>query len=422
MNKAKLLILTLFLGVISGFALYADTGTAKSCTRAVSKQDGSLWIGTEGQGLFRIGRNGHRIQYTHSGGRIPNDTIRRVYADSLGGIWIMDAPGNLLCYTSTKGFLRQYNLPAPLTALAFDGKRFWACSVTKELLSWIPGEKPVVKNSLPITVEDIAESADGLWLLGSGAVCHVSDDGNLSDWVKSEAAGDVSNLLPYTFEIDTAGAPGASVKGIPIWLLLLVSLLAFLLGAALCLLFRTRTTKVPDNNPVSSAPTISPVPPVTPAHPVTLAAPVSPEPEHKGESVPVKKSVRDRKSVREEPPLLREDSSFYKEVYTLVENNLSDPSFDVEKIASLMGISRIHVNRKLQAEAGLSPSSLIKRLRMEKAVSLFEKQEMSLAEIALACGFSTPSYFSTAFRTYYGMTPSDYLANVSNSQGDLFQN
>ena len=426
MNKAKLLILTLFLSVISGFALYANTGTANSFTRAVSKQDGSLWIGTEGQGLFRIGRNGHRIQYNRAGGRIPNDTIRRVFADSLGVIWILDAPGNLLSYSSTKGFVRQDNLPSAVTAFSYDGEKLWASCITKEVYCWKPGENPLLKCSLPITVEEMAESRDGgLWLLGKEAVCLVSPSGDLSEWRTVLPTGNVSNLLPYTFEFETESPTGPPSKGIAVWLLILIAFLSFALGAGLCLFFKTKNREKPLKSPeVSPEPIAAPKPePTKMPKPISAPAPiVSPEPVRKEESVPVKKTSPEKKPVSEEPPVLNEDSSFYKEVYGLIENNLSDPSFDVEKIASIMGISRIHVNRKLQAEAGVSPSSLIKRLRMEKAASLVVKQELSLADIASSCGFSTPSYFSTAFRAYYGVTPSDYLAKVSNSQDELFQN
>lgn len=53
---------------------------------------------------------------------------------------------------------------------------------------------------------------------------------------------------------------------------------------------------------------------------------------------------------------------------------------------------------------------MLKEVRMKHARALLDEGKLSVAEISLACGFSTPSYFSTAFREYYGKTPSEYLA------------
>ena len=81
-----------------------------------------------------------------------------------------------------------------------------------------------------------------------------------------------------------------------------------------------------------------------------------------------------------------------------------------EEMAATLGLSRIHLNRKLKAEANTSPSTMLKEVRMKHARALLDEGKLSVAEISLACGFSTPSYFSTAFREYYGKTPSEYLA------------
>ena len=106
-------------------------------------------------------------------------------------------------------------------------------------------------------------------------------------------------------------------------------------------------------------------------------------------------------------------SAFLSNVKSIIQSHVSDPSFGVEELAAAMGISRIHLNRKLQADSNTSPSALLKEARMTLAAESLLKGEESIADIAARSGFSTPSYFSTAFKDYFGMTPSEYISKNS---------
>ena len=118
---------------------------------------------------------------------------------------------------------------------------------------------------------------------------------------------------------------------------------------------------------------------------------------------PRKKSVPVTKS---EP----KDTEFTTKVMMLIQDHISEPDFDVEAIAALTGISRIHVNRKLKAEGSPSPSVLIKERRMDMAKYLLLQGDLSFSQIASECGFRSPSYFTTAFKDYTGLTPSEFVA------------
>ena len=102
------------------------------------------------------------------------------------------------------------------------------------------------------------------------------------------------------------------------------------------------------------------------------------------------------------------DVSFYNTVMSLIMENLSNPDFSVEDIAAATGLSRIHVNRKLKAECNLSPSAILKAERMKKASELILSGELPVTEIAAKCGFSSQAYFSSAFKEYFGVSPSSY--------------
>lgn len=114
----------------------------------------------------------------------------------------------------------------------------------------------------------------------------------------------------------------------------------------------------------------------------------------------------------EEPEVAPEEapepSYFATKVYDLIDENIGNADFGVEQLAEAMGMSRIHLNRKLKAESIASPSALLKEARMKRASALIREKVLSLAEISSKCGFTTPSYFSTAFKDFYGVTPSEY--------------
>ena len=82
------------------------TGESLGFATAVvrSPSDGSLWIGMAEKGLLRIGRNGRRIRYTQQSGHLPSDQIKGLCASSDGVIYILDARGQVMRYSSVEGF------------------------------------------------------------------------------------------------------------------------------------------------------------------------------------------------------------------------------------------------------------------------------------------------------------------------------
>jgi AraC family transcriptional regulator len=57
---------------------------------------------------------------------------------------------------------------------------------------------------------------------------------------------------------------------------------------------------------------------------------------------------------------------------------------------------------------GCTVSEYVRRLRLEFAVDAIVNRKSSLAEVASAAGFSDQSHLTRTFRSYFGMTPSDY--------------
>ncbi|WP_164007277.1 helix-turn-helix domain-containing protein [Pyxidicoccus trucidator] len=77
-------------------------------------------------------------------------------------------------------------------------------------------------------------------------------------------------------------------------------------------------------------------------------------------------------------------------------------------LAARAQLSPYHFARAFKSSTGETPRAYVERLRVEKAEGLIRDTELPLADIALACGFSSQSRFTTAFRRATGFTPARY--------------
>ncbi|WP_316846626.1 two-component regulator propeller domain-containing protein [Pedobacter psychrodurus] len=104
------------------------------------------------------------------------------------------------------------------------------------------------------------------------------------------------------------------------------------------------------------------------------------------------------------------DEEFLKHAIAIVEEYLADSEFSVDKFSREIGMSRSNLYLKFKAITGESATDFIKRIRFTKAVELMQSKRYTIAQITYMCGFNSPSYFSTAFKQYYGCMPSEYLS------------
>jgi AraC-like DNA-binding protein len=82
-------------------------------------------------------------------------------------------------------------------------------------------------------------------------------------------------------------------------------------------------------------------------------------------------------------------------------------SLGVEDLARIANLSVAQFERHIQRIYELSPKQLITRTRLEEARRRLEG-EMSIAEIAFACGYADHSAFSRQFKLVVGLTPAEY--------------
>lgn len=101
--------------------------------------------------------------------------------------------------------------------------------------------------------------------------------------------------------------------------------------------------------------------------------------------------------------------NFIEEVISIIHNNISNPDFTVANLSREAGISRVHLNRKLKDTLNISPGNLIRSIKMKHAAYLLIHNDANIADVSGCVGFSSPSYFTSSFHDYFGMTPKEFL-------------
>lgn len=109
------------------------------------------------------------------------------------------------------------------------------------------------------------------------------------------------------------------------------------------------------------------------------------------------------------PEIKSPDDRLMERVMRVINENLSNPALTVEMISSEVGISRVHLHRKLKELTNQTTQHLIRNVRLKQAAFLLAEKRHSITEVATLTGFTHPTYFATAFREMYGMSPTEYM-------------
>ncbi len=102
------------------------------------------------------------------------------------------------------------------------------------------------------------------------------------------------------------------------------------------------------------------------------------------------------------------DEKYLHKAISVVETNLANTKFNVNEFVSEMGMSRTLVYTKTKSISGKPVKEFILHIRLRNAANNLKRTNMSITEIANNCGFADPTYFSTVFKRYYSITPSEY--------------
>ncbi|MFH0756015.1 MAG: ATP-binding protein [Bacteroidota bacterium] len=97
-----------------------------------------------------------------------------------------------------------------------------------------------------------------------------------------------------------------------------------------------------------------------------------------------------------------------REIVKIIDEHIDDPDFNLGSMAASLNVSNSGLSRKIKAICGTTPHEMVRIMRLKRAASLFRSGERNVTQVMYQVGMRNPSHFSSSFRKYFGVNPSDY--------------
>ena len=103
------------------------------------------------------------------------------------------------------------------------------------------------------------------------------------------------------------------------------------------------------------------------------------------------------------------DKQFLEAVMKIMNDHISDASFDIGEFAREMAMGRTSFFMKLKGITGQTPNKFMTNVRLTKALEIMKSDPaLSVGEVSYMVGFSSPSYFIKLFKELFGETPAAF--------------
>ncbi len=102
------------------------------------------------------------------------------------------------------------------------------------------------------------------------------------------------------------------------------------------------------------------------------------------------------------------EAAFIAKAKAIMEDHLSDSTFNAEIFADIMSMSQSQLLRKLKALTNQTINEFLRDFRLQRAAELLTLQTNTVSEVAFQTGFESLSYFTKMFKEKYGKLPSEY--------------
>lgn len=101
------------------------------------------------------------------------------------------------------------------------------------------------------------------------------------------------------------------------------------------------------------------------------------------------------------------DEKFITQVATIIQNNVTTPSFGVNELAAELNISYSTLYRRFKSISVATPYEIIRKARIMNALEMISKGQYSISEITFASGFCSFSYLSKCLNNEIGFLPNE---------------
>ncbi|KAA3661924.1 MAG: DNA-binding response regulator, partial [Calditrichaeota bacterium] len=108
------------------------------------------------------------------------------------------------------------------------------------------------------------------------------------------------------------------------------------------------------------------------------------------------------------------DQKFIERAIKIVEENINNPTFGIEKFSRLLGVSRVGLYNKLKVLTNYTVQEFIFVVKLKRAAQLLLSSGMSVTQVCYEVGFKDPSHFSKLFKKQFGVSPKSYKDENSN--------
>ena len=127
--------------------------------------------------------------------------------------------------------------------------------------------------------------------------------------------------------------------------------------------------------------------------------------------------LRDSESTRHQYNAKNSNRAVIENAIAYIGNNLT-ADLSLEAVSEYAGFSPIHFHNCFKVSTGRTLREFVEDQRIKKAMNMLITTDNTLTEIAYACGFSSQSYFSFAFKRKTKLTPREYAAKITKQYGE----
>ncbi len=102
------------------------------------------------------------------------------------------------------------------------------------------------------------------------------------------------------------------------------------------------------------------------------------------------------------------DEELMDKINRYINDNLSEATMNVDGLSEYVGLSRSQLHRRMKDIVGVAPSDYIRNVKLRKACEMLAGVDVDISQVAYSLGFNAQSHFSTLFKRYTGVTPTEY--------------